>query len=30
MLLDQPEAVQEAGRALGSLLNPANPQEEAP
>jgi hypothetical protein len=30
MLLDQAEAVQGAGRAFGSLLNPANPQEEAP
>jgi hypothetical protein len=30
MLLDQAEAVQGAGRAFGSLLNPANPPEEAP
>jgi len=30
VLLDQTEAVQGAGRAFGSLLNPANPQETAP
>jgi Alkylmercury lyase len=30
MLLDQAEAVTAAGRAFGSLLNPAGPQEEAP
>ena len=30
MLFDQAEAVQAAGRAFGPLLNPSNPQEEAP
>jgi alkylmercury lyase-like protein len=30
MLLDQAQAVQAAGRAFGSLLNPAKPQEEGP
>jgi hypothetical protein len=30
MLLDQAEAVTVAGRAFGSLLEPSDPQEEAP